>query len=730
MPHCPHCRAALPADAPAGLCPACLLRRGMETDTLQSFTSAWTPPTPDQLAPLFPELEILSLLGRGGMGAVYKARQKSLDRLVALKILPPQLAADPAFAGRFTAEAQALAKLNHPHIVAIHDFGTKSGQWSVVSGQTSGQSSVVSGQTFPATPSAPADAPPSLTTDHWPLPYFVMEFIDGPTLRQLLAAGPIPPHQALAIVPPICDALQFAHDHGIVHRDIKPENILLTKTGTIKIADFGLAQLITQDSALRTQHSLAGTPGYIAPEQLRSDHCPPTTDHSTDHRADIYALGVVLYQLLTGEMPPDPLLPPPQKITIDVRLDDILLRALDADPTRRYQHATEIKTAIETFLTTPRPPPPRGGPTVPPPSLEQSPPNPLHVPALGLRFAAGINLLLFFLYCCFTIFVAATTHPMIAKLDPRSLPTSTHSTTQPAYIVEYVPRHLSVTLLPLLLVAILGLLPNAFVFGASLDLARSRRYTRCILGCLLAFLIFPANILAIPFAIWSLILLSRPAIRDAFDRATTGNIPTTPPAHAASTPSTAPNFFQSLLSTLDFLSAGIVGCLVANAILWLTGRLALWVPIVACSLTDALIFYRARKIQRRRPLPTLLPGFPTTPAARRSLALGIAAHATIIILLALIPLFLQPHLLSVYAVWGTPLPAALYTLSRVSLLIRTTGIVLIPFTIAAVAGALLLAQILGGPTLCRILSRALIAIYLIFLALSLYALLQPLSINY
>ncbi len=164
----------------------------------------FVPPKPEELASHFPQLEILELLGRGGMGAVYKARQKQLDRLVALKILPPGVSHDPAFAERFAREAKALAKLNHPNIVTSTNSGRRDGLFLL----------------------------------------FLMEFVDGVNLRQLLNAGRIAPREALAIVPQICDALQYAHDQGIVHRDIKPENILLDRRGRVKMADFGLAKIV------------------------------------------------------------------------------------------------------------------------------------------------------------------------------------------------------------------------------------------------------------------------------------------------------------------------------------------------------------------------------------------------------------------------------------------------------------------------------------------------------
>src|SRR5437588_7533895 len=183
---CPKCGSSVASDAPQGLCPRCLLQMGLGgtsgVEPTAVYGSRFAAPTPEELAPRFPQLEILELLGQGGMGAVYKARQPGLDRLVALKILPPEAVRDPAFAERFGREARALAKLNHPNIVSVYDSG-KAGD----------------------------------------LYYFIMEYIDGLNLRQLLRTGHILPREALQIVPQICDALQFAHDEGIVHRDIKPE---------------------------------------------------------------------------------------------------------------------------------------------------------------------------------------------------------------------------------------------------------------------------------------------------------------------------------------------------------------------------------------------------------------------------------------------------------------------------------------------------------------------------
>ena len=309
---CPQCGASLPTGALEGLCPACLLKQGATAETsTQPETTPFQPPSVEEMARLFPQLEILGFIGKGGMGAVYKARQPALDRYVALKILPPQVASGPGFAERFSREARALARLSHPNIVAVHEFGQVNG-----------------------------------------LPFFVMEFVDGLTLRQLERSGKLSPREALQIVPQICEALQFAHDESIVHRDIKPENILLDKKGRVKIADFGIAKIMGSGSepALTETRSAIGTPQYMAPEQVEK---PETVDH----RADIFSLGVVFYEMLTGELPLGKFAPPSRKVNVDVRLDDVVLRSLEKEPERRYQYASQVKTAVDTIASTAPPPP-------------------------------------------------------------------------------------------------------------------------------------------------------------------------------------------------------------------------------------------------------------------------------------------------------------------------------------------------------------------------------------
>jgi serine/threonine protein kinase len=311
----------------AGLDPADLLRQGAAADTfVDAAPASFNPPSIEELGNLFPQFEILELIGQGGMGAVYKVRQKDLDRIVALKILPPGIGRSPEFSNRFTREARALAKLNHPGIVTLHEFGQQDGLY-----------------------------------------FILMEFVDGVNLAQLMKSGRISPREALAIVPQICDALQFAHDQGIVHRDIKPENLLLDRQGRVKVADFGIAKAVaavcpdhvaavcdrrtSEDESQRrsqTDATLAGkvigTPAYMAPEQIAHPS-------EVDHRADIYALGVVFYQMLTGELPGKDLQAPSRKVSIDVRLDEIVLKAMEKNPELRYQQASVMKTRVDGLQT-------------------------------------------------------------------------------------------------------------------------------------------------------------------------------------------------------------------------------------------------------------------------------------------------------------------------------------------------------------------------------------------
>ena len=312
---CPHCGKPVPATALQGICPECMLKAGLvETGEVgpDGTVLKKSAPAPriEELAPHFPELEIIECLGRGGMGAVYKARQPKLDRFVALKILSRKRddgRPDAEFTQRFEREARALARLSHPDIVAVYDFGEAGG-----------------------------------------FHFLLMEYVDGVTLRQLLQTKRLSPEEALTIVPNICEALQFAHERGIVHRDIKPENILLDKQGRLKIADFGIAKLVGQSegASLTQEKQVIGTPHYMAPEQVEKPG-------SVDHRADIFSLGVVFYEMLTGELPLGKFAPPSKKVQVDVRLDEVVFHALEKEAERRYQHAREVKTDVETIAATP-----------------------------------------------------------------------------------------------------------------------------------------------------------------------------------------------------------------------------------------------------------------------------------------------------------------------------------------------------------------------------------------
>jgi serine/threonine protein kinase len=269
------------------------------------------PPGPEELQRMLPQYEIQMLIGRGGMGAVYKGVQLSLERLVAIKLLPPAIEQqDSAFAERFKNEAKLMGRMNHPAIVSVYDFGRT----------TDGQL------------------------------YFVMEFVDGTDVQRMIAReGRLPPEHALAITAHLCDALGYAHKQGVVHRDIKPSNVLIDADGRVKVADFGLAKITNsaQNSGLTQTGMAMGTPDYVAPETL-------TLGVDVDGRADIYAVGVMLYQMLTGDIPRGMFRMPSQKFqSIDPRFDGIVRRALEHDREERYQTSFELRRDLDVILTTP-----------------------------------------------------------------------------------------------------------------------------------------------------------------------------------------------------------------------------------------------------------------------------------------------------------------------------------------------------------------------------------------
>lgn len=291
--------------------PAELLELGYSPQSPSSSAQSgegarFVPPALELLADRFPDLEILEPIGYGGMGCVFKVRQKHLDRIVALKILPAELSQDPAFAERFAREARMLAKLSHPNIVTIHDFG-QAEEFS----------------------------------------YLVMEYVDGMNLREVLRTGGLDSQQALVVLSALAGALDYAHAEGVVHRDIKPENILFDRRGHVKLADFGLAKLAYPSAinpTLTLTRQALGTPHYMAPEQWESPQ-------DVDHRADIYALGVVGYEMLTGRLPVGKFDAPSSLTTLSTVVDDVIHKALHRDPAKRYQDARKMQDDLAPVIS-------------------------------------------------------------------------------------------------------------------------------------------------------------------------------------------------------------------------------------------------------------------------------------------------------------------------------------------------------------------------------------------
>ncbi|MEH3139566.1 MAG: Stk1 family PASTA domain-containing Ser/Thr kinase [Mycobacterium kyogaense] len=271
--------------------------------------------TPQHLSDRY---EVGEILGFGGMSEVHLARDLRLHRDVAIKVLRADLARDPSFYLRFRREAQNAAALNHPAIVAVYDTGE-------------------------------ADTPTG------PLPYIVMEYVDGVTLRDIVhSEGPMPAKRAIEVIADACQALNFSHQHGIIHRDVKPANIMISKTGAVKVMDFGIARAIADAGNPVTQTAaVIGTAQYLSPEQARGV--------KVDARSDVYSLGCVLYEMLTGEPPfvgdspvavayqhvrEDPVPPSARHADISPDLDAVVLKALSKNPDNRYQTAAEMRADL------------------------------------------------------------------------------------------------------------------------------------------------------------------------------------------------------------------------------------------------------------------------------------------------------------------------------------------------------------------------------------------------
>ncbi|MBL9114263.1 MAG: protein kinase [Verrucomicrobiaceae bacterium] len=259
--------------------------------------------SPDQ-HDILPGYEVLDLVGRGGMGVVYKARQVSLDRVVAIKLLPRELIRDDIdFKERFKQEARTMARLSHPGIVPVYDFGETG-----------------DGQLF-----------------------FVMEFIDGTDLAKVIEQrGALPVHEAVRIFRAVAEALVYAHGEGVVHRDIKPANVLIKANGEVKVADFGLAKIITPGTVGVTATSTSmGSHDFAAPEVF-------VHGGDADHRADVYSLGVMLYQMLTGVIPRGMFKLPSERVPdLDARFDELICKALEQDREDRFQSVREMLVVMQ-----------------------------------------------------------------------------------------------------------------------------------------------------------------------------------------------------------------------------------------------------------------------------------------------------------------------------------------------------------------------------------------------
>ncbi len=255
----------------------------------------FVPLTIEELQVYFPQYEILTFIAAGGMGAVYLANQKSIDRKVAIKVLPQELSSDEEFSAQFRAEAKVMSRVNHPNLVGFFDFGEVAGML-----------------------------------------FIVMEFVDGKSLHHSAHGDAISPNVALDIVIGLSEGVKHAHDAGIIHRDIKPANVLLDQKATPKLGDFGLARPVEESEAGKV---IFGTPGYTAPEVVKNPE-------SIDERADIFSIGAILYELVTGHLPQDSYTPPSKEQKMHADFDKIVKKAILPDPDLRYGDMDDFLVAL------------------------------------------------------------------------------------------------------------------------------------------------------------------------------------------------------------------------------------------------------------------------------------------------------------------------------------------------------------------------------------------------
>src|SRR6266446_7028339 len=335
---CPKCGSEIPADAPEGGCPGCLLETGLgllpdapvaagddggSAEDLQTNDTNAAPhrKKAERLVEMLGELgdyELQEEVGRGGQGVVFRARQKSLNRTVALKVISLGQWASKAHVKRFRREAEAAASLEHPGIVPIHEVGERDGS-----------------------------------------SYFSMQFIEGGQLDEVVRREPMAIRRAVELIAKVARTVHYAHEHGILHRDIKPGNILLDQKGEPHLTDFGLARLVETESTVTRTLEVLGTPSYMAPEQAAANNAQLTS------ATDVYGLGAVLYQLLTGHPPfaggttyetiklvldTEPRQPRLWNPKIDRDLSTICLKCLEKDPKRRYSSAFALAEDLERWL--------------------------------------------------------------------------------------------------------------------------------------------------------------------------------------------------------------------------------------------------------------------------------------------------------------------------------------------------------------------------------------------